>query len=280
MPSALTAVFTAGIHHGLEYGYCFFKRLQERARERRLNVVLTDGSPYANDDAIRALDPAIFYGLGHGECCVFTVECMQVYISVPYTCPSGYRCFDTLRLDMMAGRHVHLLSCLTGLHLGSVLVGAGAISYIGYKDYFIYGVKASEAVPDPEPCSPPTSQADYYTFIDSDIEGERKIILEGTTVREAINAMKAKFQEYIDKYTNGEWKDYEIAPWAATLLQHDLNVLVSYGTIDWSPLLLIGPPTLTSQLTVASLAFAIMFGLVWVMTPLPPAQVKPPPVKT
>jgi hypothetical protein len=73
-------------------------------------------------------------------------------------------------------------------------------------------------------------------MIDSDIEGMRKILLENATVGEAVNAMKAKFQYYIDKYERGEWKDRPIAHDASLCLRWDLQYLTALGDMNWRPL--------------------------------------------
>ena len=221
-----------------------------------------------------------------GNCCAYTVQCMQMFLQAgPYTCPPAdtevYRCLTSMNLDLMRGRHVHLLSCLTGQYLGKELVYRhGARSYIGYKDLFIYGECARRPDnPDvciyyPQPGEPPNELADFYTFIDSDAAGEEAILNMGT-VQDAVNAIIAKMKSYIWKYTYGEWKDRSYAGWAALDHIHNLNALVAYGDMNWRPILCASATPTMSELAASFLApFSLMFGIVGLATlPAPP---KPP----
>ena len=238
-------VFSEPVMHDLDYASCFMKQLAEGARRADVvTVVETDGTASANDAALETYDPAVFYSVGHGQCCIHTVECMEPYIEAAgYHCEIEwqgekytYDCVTDRRLDFWVGRHVHLLSCVTGLNLGPELIRHGARSFIGYDHFFLIGwYFTDEEIKPPAPCEPPDEYGDMYTAIDSDVEGERAIVLRGASVGEAVAAMKAKFQEYIKKYTEGEWKDRLIAYWARTCLEHDLEHLVAYGDMDWRP---------------------------------------------
>jgi hypothetical protein len=235
---------------GLEYGACFMQQLTAQAQQKAVAAVYVEGYTEDADNTLATLDPPIFYGLSHGNPCMFNNYLQArwsgaVYIPGEGECEGGtrqpslgtveFRCLYDRNLDKMKGRHVHLLSCLTGIALGPALIRAGAKSYIGYSQVFIFGVCPCTA-PWPEPCSPPSDNADFYSMIDSDIEGMRKILLENATVGEAVNAMKAKFQYYIDKYERGEWKDRPIAYDASLTLRWDLQYLTALGDMNWRPL--------------------------------------------
>jgi hypothetical protein len=249
------------------------QRLAEQAKKKGYSPILTDGTPTSIINAIKTTDPPIYWGMGHGACCAYTVECTQLFLQAgPYTCPpvfgEQYRCLTNINLDLMRGRHVHLLSCLTGLYLGKELVYRhGARSYIGYSDLFVYGV----CVPDPknpkeckylpEPGEPPNELADFYTFIDSDCAGEEAILNMGT-VQDAVNAIASKMKYYIWKYTFGEWKDWPNAAEAADCHIHNLGALTAYGDMNWRPILVATSTPSASQLAASFLTpFSFIFGM-------------------
>jgi len=222
----------------LEYGTCFMQQLTAQAQQKAVAAIYVEGYTEDADNALATLDPPIFYGLAHGSPCEFNNYLMGKWSGTVYIPGEGtqtYNCLYDRNLEKMKGRHVHLLSCLTALGLGPRLIRAGAKSFIGYSQVFILGTCLSEQYK-PNPCEPPSDNADFYSMIDSDIEGMRKILLENATVGEAVNAMKAKFQYYIDKYERGEWKDRSIAMDASLVLRWDLQYLTALGDMNWRPL--------------------------------------------
>ena len=248
--SALLSVLTEPSGLGLEYGACFMQQLVAQAQQKTVAAVYVGGLPSDADNALANLDPPIFYGLSHGSPCQFNNYLTAKWRGSVYIPDEGivvFNCLYDKNLDKMKGRHVHLLSCLTGIALGNALIKAGARSYIGYSQVFIYGVAFSEQNM-PNPCEPPSDHADFYSMIDSDIEGMRKILLENATVGEAVNAMKTKFQYYIDKYERGEWKDRPIATDASLALRWDLQYLTALGDMNWRPLTMTTTATKTMLL--------------------------------
>jgi hypothetical protein len=221
---------------GLEYGACFMRQLTAQAQQKAVAAVYVEGYTSDADNTLATLDPPIFYGLSHGSPCQFNNYLQAKWYGAVYIPDEGtveFRCFTDKNLEKMKNRHIHLCSCLTAIALGGALVRAGARSYIGYSQVFIYGDYLTKP---PNPCEPPSDDQDFYTMIDSDIEGMRKILLENATVGEAVNAMKAKFQYYIDKYERGEWKDRKIALRISTWLRWDLQYLTALGDMNWRPL--------------------------------------------
>jgi ferredoxin len=265
-----------------------------------------------------------------------SVECRQPFIEVPggpfevegYT----WTCLHELGTDLVKNRHLHFLSCLTGMYLGYELVATyGAKDFVGYSEDFEYGViipahidlekctgcgacldacpcraiylteidgktKAKinpdvcpcklcpwpDATPpcapacphnaiiieyEPEAGEPPSDWKDYYSAIHSDVAGEEAIILNAATVREGVEAMRRRFQEYIDKYAVGEWKDRPIAMWARQMLEHDLNCLVTYGNLDWKPYSGETKPTRLEMLARFISTFSMTFGLLGFLIP-------------
>jgi len=216
--------------------WCITRKVAEEA-PAPVEVHETDGTVAENDRALEDFDPVIFHSVGHGECCLHTVENREKYIEAGgYTCPhygEVFVCDEDLRLGRFVGRVVHLTSCHTGKYLGPELVEHGARAFIGYDSYFIFGWYLEETEK-PSPCTPPGPLQDVRSPGDADAEGVRTL-LNGGSVEDAINAMKAKFEEYIEKYTTGEWKDWPAAEFARTWLQHDLDHLVVYGDLSYVP---------------------------------------------
>jgi len=236
--SAQLSVLKEPTPEGLEYGACFMQQLVAQTQQKAVAAVYVEGYTSDADNVLATLDPPIFYGLSHGSPCVFNNYLMAKWRGSVYIPGEGIvvvECLYDKNLDKMRGRHVHLLSCLTGIALGPALIKAGARSYIGYSQVFYYAPPPISPYK-PKPCEPPSDYADFYSMIDSDIEGMRKILLENATVSEAVNAMKAKFQYYIDKYERGEWKDRPIATDASLVLRWDLQYLTALGDMNWRPL--------------------------------------------
>lgn len=86
--------------------------------------------PYALPENLRAVileqNPRRLYLFGHGWLTLYTCERCEKFLN------SG-----GLNLDLVAGRYVHLLSCLTAQDLGHKIIEAGATAFFGYFEYFI-----------------------------------------------------------------------------------------------------------------------------------------------
>ena len=241
MPREGVVVFSEPSCCNLEYiTRCVTKKVAEEAPSY-IEVHETGGLPEENDEALEKFDPVIFYSVGHGQCCVHKVENNLTYIEVAgYDCKVHFacnfyteKCREDLRLDAFVGRVVHLLSCVTGMYLGPALVEHGARAFVGYDHLFVFGWWVGSPSP-PPPCTPAEPTHDMRSAAECDAEGVRTL-LNGGSVADAIDAMKAKFEEYIEKYTTGEWKDWPIAEYGRMFLQHDLDHLVVYGDTSYVP---------------------------------------------
>jgi hypothetical protein len=249
------------VSEGLEYGACFMQQLTVQAQQKAVAAVYVQGYTTDADNTLATLDPPIFYGLSHGSPCQFNNYLQAKWSGAVYIPDEGtveFNCLMDKNLEKMKGRHVHLVSCLTGIAVGPALIRAGAKSYIGYSQVFIYGVSVGDQ-PWPKPCEPPSDYVDFYSMIDSDVEGMRKIVLENAMVGEAVSAMKAKFQYYIDKYERGEWKDRPVATDASLCLRWNLNYLTALGDMNWRPLTMtmITPKTMLIGMPAISFVGAI-----------------------
>jgi ferredoxin len=119
----------------------------------------------------------------------------------------------------------------------------------------------------PKPGEPPSDYKDFYSAIHSDVAGEEAILLNASTVREGLEAMKRRFQEYLDRYTFGDWKDRPIRFWASLILELDLEHLVAYGNLDWIPYSTTVKPTRLEMLARFITAFSTSFGILGLLIP-------------
>jgi hypothetical protein len=164
--------------------------------------------------AILEEGPEILYLFGHGNVSVFTCQsCLFFFLS------------DGLNLDLVAGRYVHLLSCLTAQDLGNKIIQSGAKGYFGYWDEFVTVAKAS-------PGSGRFVNAAFYGDIEIEIA-----FLEGMTELKAIyDRAVARFNEEI-AYWQENWsrescdgsriQEYEAQTLIAILI-HDRDALRYY----------------------------------------------------
>jgi len=134
------------------------------------------------EDAARATDPCLIIGFGHGASDIWVGQ----YV------PTEER-YSTLltpaNADMMAGRAVYLLSCLTAQELGPALVNSGAISYAGYDQEFTWVGSGASPATDLQ-AAPFGRAATAYP----------KELIAGKTVKEAQDRAIAVFNEEIAKW--------------------------------------------------------------------------------
>lgn len=82
--------------------------------------------------AVLQQNPKRLYLFGHGLADVYSCDECQYFLT-----SSG------LNLDLVAGRYVHLCSCLTAEDLGQKIISSGAIAYFGYYQEFMFTSLAS-----------------------------------------------------------------------------------------------------------------------------------------
>jgi len=221
MPTLNRVLFSEPVQHGMEYASCLYKKLAQQTPPP-VQVIETNGVVEANDEAMKQ-DPIVFYGVGHGNYDRFTVECTRLYIKV-----------GGPRIDWFRGMFVHLLSCITAQQLGPELINQGTKAYIGYYHCFYYGCWEGDQ-PRPKPCDPPDQYRDFYSMLDSDVEGERATLLRRASISQAQEAIKARFNYHIQLYTTGPQKDWPNAGNALWCLNYNLKCLRALGDLSFVP---------------------------------------------
>jgi len=158
----------------------------------------------------------IIYGVGHGDCCVFTVQNLQDAMSVSHTCSDGLQC--PTFLPQISGKKVHLFSCLTGEYLGKYLGDNGA-EFLGYNDLITLATWINTY----KPCVD-DDQSNTTAFATADFAGTLAL-LNGGSIVDAYNATYEKYQELIEYYSK---QSTPIAPAVVRLLKANQLSLVYY----------------------------------------------------
>ena len=164
-----------------------------------------------------SLDAPVIYGVGHGECCVYTVQDLLPLFEVVGSCSDGYRCASA-SLPQLRGKKIHLLSCWAGARLGKALYEMGN-EFLGYDSE----VALAAFLDKYEPCvDTPTSNTTAFTRADY---AGTQAMLSGASAPEAYDAAYEAYEEEIKKY---EASSDPIAPAVVRLLKANQLSLVSY----------------------------------------------------
>ena len=159
----------------------------------------------------------IIYGVGHGDCCVFTVQNLQDAMSVSHTCSDGLQC-PTFLPPQVSGKKIHLFSCLTGEYLGKYLGDHGA-EFLGYNEL----ITLATWIHTYKPCVD-DDQSNTTAFAIADFAGTLAL-LNGGSIVDAYNATYEKYQELIEHYSK---QNTPIAPAVTRLLKANQLSLVYY----------------------------------------------------
>jgi hypothetical protein len=108
--------------------YCMqgFKALQHVSEEANAQgIFLTElqGEEAVKDlvwETLSSIDPIFINGFGHGNTNIYTGDTEEAI-------------FTDSECDILAGRIVYLLSCLTAVELGPAIISAGGLAYAGYN---------------------------------------------------------------------------------------------------------------------------------------------------
>ena len=241
MPRMNTAVLILPNQHFLEYGSCVMRRIADQFRGR-LNIIELNGWDAVPDKinaAIQQYDPIFVFGVGHGNVNIYTVECKTPYMTV---------CSDTVR--MMAGRVIHLNSCLTAQQLGRDLIAKGATTYYGNYEEFWLLIGCNYQI------YPPCSNKLVTTVFDAEYTVEKSLFSGRTTGQAQQDRLKA-YDDEINYWTTGPGASQPCAADAVRVLEIDKAIAVMYGS-DSARITAAAPSMLA---VLAGLAAAIGLGI-------------------
>jgi hypothetical protein len=213
-----TAVLILPNQHWLDYGSCVMRKIADQFMNRLTIIELNDGDamPDNINAAIQQYDPIFVFGVGHGNVNIYTVECMTPYMMV---------CSDTTR--MMAGRVIHLNSCLTAQQLGRDLIAKGTITYYGNYEEFVLII--GRVVNGVQQILPPCSDKLVTTVFDAEYAVE-KSLFSGSTTGQAQQARLKAYDDEINYWTTGPGASDPAAPYAVRALEIDKSIAVMYGS--------------------------------------------------
>lgn len=114
-------------NEALRWGAAPLQKFAEQLGATPLNMLALPDDLRA---AILEHDPERLYLFGHGWNWLFTAERCEVVLNSQ----------TGLNMDLVTGRIVHLLSCLTAIDLGYTIIEKGAQAYFGYyESYWMVG---------------------------------------------------------------------------------------------------------------------------------------------
>jgi hypothetical protein len=151
------------------YLYIWNQKVVDRTREKEMNIVDLKKKQAARNNLINVLsqnDPDYVFLNGHGAPDFITGQNGEILIQAG------------VNEGVLAGKHVHALSCDTGKILGPAAIKKGAKSYIGYDEPFVFVTKQAGL------------------FLDPAIAVSLSL-LDGATARQACRASQQAFLENI-----------------------------------------------------------------------------------
>jgi hypothetical protein len=242
MPRLNSLLFIEPELHLLIYGSCVMRKVVAAHRRPEHSIVELagwDASPNKIDAAIDSADPIFIFGVGHGAPHLYSVECKAIYMRV---CDA--------RTAKMAGRVVHLNSCLTARQLGPDLINKGALTYYGSRDEFWLYVGDA-------PCS--TRAVEAVFLAEYQVEAS---LMDGRTTGQAQEDRLKRYDEEIDYWTRGPGKDHPDAALIVRLLEIDKSIAVMLGRADvrvTSP----APKPVLTAFPAPFIALPLALGLSW-----------------
>ena len=224
--------------HYLEYGQVVMHEIVQTYRQ--LGQIITELiGDEANKEKIKQelqrLNPIFFFGLGHGNVDVYSVECTEVFMRV-----------GDSEVDLMKERVVVLNSCLTAQELGPAIIDAGAITYLGSKEEFWFFIGDA----------PGTTRAVRSPFL-AEYQFDASI-LQGKSTGDARQDQMRKYDEEINYWTFGDGKDHANAMELSRILGINKNIstFLGEGTVVPSPTAL--APRSIIPLAISCLSLAVI----------------------
>lgn len=243
VPVTSRLLFVEPEQHYLNYGSCALRNTvaantkpEYECRELRGS----DANPDKINAAIAEIDPALFTGLGHGNECVFTVECQTLYMSVKSG--SHSKCTRDINLDKMRGRVVHLVSCVTAVELGPALIANGARAYIGYRDSFWFFTGTT-----------PCGGRDVQSVFLAEFQVEASLMA-GLSVGQAYRDSQARNDQEVEYWTTGEGRNHQYAAELARILRINKGIQTLLGDADAT----VCTPTLSLSFGLTELALGML----------------------
>jgi len=135
------------------------------------------------EDAVMSLDASLVVGVGHGNADTWVGQYIEA--------ESGYSVLLTpANADLMVGRVVYLLSCLTAQELGPEIVNRGGMAYAGYNEEFVWTTA--------DPSHPATDRlAAPFARVSTMFP---KVLIGGKTVKEAKDKAIEVFNQEIERW--------------------------------------------------------------------------------
>jgi len=233
-----TFLFIEPKQHYLDYGTSVMHEIVQTYRQ--LGQIITELiGDEANKEKIKQelqrLNPIFFFGLGHGNVDVYSVECTEVFMRV-----------GDSEVDLMKERVVVLNSCLTAQELGPAIIDAGAITYLGSKEEFWFFIGDA----------PGTTRAVRSPFL-AEYQYEASV-LQGKSTGDARQDQMRKYDEEINYWTFGDGKDDPNAMELSRILgiNKSISTFLGEGTVVPSPTAL--APRSIIPLAVSCLTLAVI----------------------
>lgn len=193
-------------------GFKGMLHISQEARNQKLELielqnVNAEKEPVWN--TLTAFDPIFVNGFGHGNNDVYTGD-------------SETPIFNSWECDILSGRIVYLLSCLTANGLGPAIINAGGIAYGGFK--ISWGWVSKDITADP--------YDDWYAEGFFRASNEFPIaLIQGATINEAKQRSIAVYNQWIDIWETERADDPDSAS-AIKWLISDRDGLVILGDVN------------------------------------------------